>query len=77
MSEEFETAEEDLNECLGRMAQLMQDTAGATHALSCGTTDRDSNEVRYLEEALDMMEDFQRRIARRDVAEIILVERQR
>ena len=42
----------------------------------CGVPDRDSNEVRYLQVALDMIEDFQRRGARREVAEIILVERQ-
>ena len=45
---EFVTAEEDLNDCLGRMEQLALDTARATHALSCG----DSNEVRYLQETL-------------------------
>ena len=67
----------DLNDSLGRMEQLMKDTAGATDALSCGAPDRDSNDVRYLQEALDMIEDFQRWDSRRDVAEIILVERQR
>ena len=77
VSEEYGTAEEDLNECPGRMGQLMRDTAGATHASSCCTTDRDFNEVRYLQEALDMMEDFQRRRSRREVAENILLERQR
>ena len=51
VSAEYGTAEEDLNECLVRMGQLIRDTAGATHALSCGTTDRDSNEARYLQEA--------------------------
>ena len=59
------------------MGQLTRDTAGATHALSCGTTDRDCNEVRYLQESLDMIEDFQRRDARRKVADIIMVKRQR
>ena len=73
---EFVTAEEDLNDCLGRMGQLAQDTAGGTHALSCGVPDRDSNEVRYLQEALDMIEDFQRRGARQEEAETILVKRQ-
>ena len=46
VSAEYGTAQKDLNECLGAMGQLIRDTAGATHALSCGTTDRDSNEVR-------------------------------
>ena len=33
VSAEFETAEEELNECLGRVEQLIRDTAGATRAL--------------------------------------------
>ena len=76
MSAEHGTAEEDQNEGLGRMGQLIRDTAGATHALSC-TTDRDCNEAKYLQEALDMIEDFQQRDTRHEVAEIILVERPR
>ena len=59
-TEELETAEEDLNDSLGRMGQLIKATAGA-HALSCGVPDRDSNAVRHLQEALDMIEEFQRR----------------
>ena len=59
---EYGTAEETLNESRGRVGQLIRDTSGATHALSCGTID--------MQEALDMMEDFQRLGARRKVAEI-------
>ena len=77
MSAEFEIAEEDLNEFLGRMGQVIRDTAGATNALSCGTTDRESNEVRNQQEVLNVMEDIQRRDARREVAETISLERQR
>ena len=76
VSAEYGTAEEDPNECVECVGQLIRDTAGATHALSCGSTDRDSNEVRYFREALDMIGDFLRWGARREVAEIILVERQ-
>ena len=71
----YGTAEEDLNESLRRMGQLIRDTAGETHSLSCGTTDRDCNEVKYLQEALDLIETFLRRDTRREVAEVILVER--
>ena len=74
---EFVTADEDLNDCIGRMGRPVEDTAGATHALSCSVPDPDSNEVRYLQDALDMIEDFQRRGARREMAEVIWVERQR
>ena len=77
VSAEYKTAEEDLNECLGCAGQLIRDIAGATHTLSCDTTDLDSNKVRNQQEASDIIEDFQRRGARREVADIILVERQR
>ena len=49
------------------MEQLIKDTAGATHALSCGVADRDSHEIHSLQDAADMIEDFQRRGARREV----------
>ena len=66
---------------LGRLGHLVKDTAGATHDLSCGVPDRDSNEAKYLREALDMIDDFQRPTFRRYFAgqgttEVILVERQ-
>ena len=72
---EFVTSEEDLNDCLGRMVRPMKDTAGATHAFFCSIPDPDSNEVRYPQDALDMIEDFQRRGAQWEMAEVILVER--
>ena len=74
---ELVTAEEDLNDCLGLMGRLIKNTVGATHAFHCSVPDRDSYEVRSLQEALDMIEDFQRRGARPEMAEVILVERQR
>ena len=71
------STEEELNDSLGRMGQLIEDTVAATRALSCGVPDRDSNEVFYLQEALDMIEDFQRRGSRWEATEITLEERQR
>ena len=58
-------------------SQLIKDTAGTTHALSCGVPDCHSNETRYLKEAADMIEDFQRRGSRRKATEITLVECQK
>ena len=55
-TKEFEMAEEDLNDSLGRVGQPIKDIARATHALWCGVPDRESNEAHYLEEALDMIE---------------------
>ena len=75
-TKEFETAVEDLNDSSGRLGQLVKDTADATHALSCGALDRESNEARDLQEALDVTEEFQRRGSGRGTTEITLVERQ-
>ena len=41
-TKELKTAEEDLNDSLGRMGQLIKDTSWATDALSCGVPDRES-----------------------------------
>ena len=37
-----------LNEGMECIRDLVRDTAAVTHSLSCGTNDRDSNEVRYM-----------------------------
>ena len=42
------SAEEELNNSLGCLGDLVKDTASATHTLSCGVPDRDSNEAKYL-----------------------------
>ena len=39
-------AEEVLNNSVGCLSTLVKDTAGATHALTCGVLDRESNETR-------------------------------
>ena len=46
---------EDLNKRLGCLGDLVKDTAGATHALTCGVPDRESNDVRFLQEAIDII----------------------
>ena len=71
------SADEALNNSLGRLGRLVEDTAGATQALSRGV----SNEAKYVREALDTIDDFQRRTswrgsASQGSAEVILVERQ-
>ena len=74
-TKEFETVEKDLNDSLGRPGHLINDTAGATHTLSCGVPDRESNETRYLQEAVDLIEEFERRGSNQGTTEITLVER--
>ena len=49
-------AENDLNEELGCLRELVGDTAAATSALSCDTNDKDSNEPKYLQEALHLVD---------------------
>ena len=73
------TAEENMNEGWGRRSELIRDTAGSAHSSSCGTTDRDCNEVKYLQEAMDMLESFHTRDTRRrgDQKSHTLVERSR
>ena len=74
-------AEEVLNSSLGCLDKLVRDTASATHALSCGVLDRDSNETKYLKEALEMINVWQARSSRRsseshggpETAEVVLV----
>ena len=75
VSAEYGTTEDNLNECQERVGQLIR--AGDTRAWSCGVTDRDCSAVKYLQEAWDMIEDFQRRDTRREIAENFLVERPR
>ena len=80
-AKDYVIAEEVLNNSLGCLATLVKDTASATHALSCGVPERDSNETKYLEEALEMFDDWQARCRSceshdgPDTAEMVLVER--
>ena len=82
-TKDFTMAEEVLHNNLGCLRDLVKDTASATHALSCGVPDRDSDEAKYLREALEMIDEFQNRSSLRSSAgregqetrEVILVER--
>ena len=76
-------AEEALSNGVGCPGTLVKDTAGAIHALTRGVPDRESNESKYLKEALDMINDWQSRCSRRrserhddhETTEVILVEK--
>ena len=46
-------AEEALNNGSGCLGDLGKDAASATHSLSCRVPDRDSNDAKFLREALD------------------------
>ena len=59
---------------LGRISEVVRDKAAATHSFSCGTNCRDCNEVKYLLEALDLMERFHRQDTHREESESTFVE---
>ena len=40
----------------------LQAAARATHSLTCGVPDRESNEVKYLREATELIEEWQFRL---------------
>ena len=76
--QEHLSAEEEQNNSLGYLGDLVKDTAGTIHALTCAVPHRKTNEVRYLQEALDLTAEFQRRGSRRSSShqmEINLVQR--
>ena len=60
---------------LNRARELVRETTAATHSLSCSTNDRHCNEVKYLQEALDLTESFLRRDTHHDDFELITLER--
>ena len=75
LSDEYVAAEEYLHEGSGCIRELVRDTAAATHSLSCGTNDKDCNEVKSLQDALDLLEGFLRRDTHHDDFEAVSVER--
>ena len=87
MTEQVSATKEHIgaNDDLVYLGLLVKDTASATHALSCGVPDTDSNETKYLGEALEMIEEWHTGCSRRplegqdghDTMEVILVERPR
>ena len=58
---ELKKAEESVNNHLVCFGDLVKDRASATHALSCGVPDRNSNETKHLGEALEMIDVWQAR----------------
>ena len=43
-----------MNHSLGVLGWCKEETAAATHSLSCGVPDRESTEKRYLKEATEL-----------------------
>ena len=70
---------------LAPWVEAMQAVAKATHSLTCGVPDRESNETKYLREATELIEEWQHQLLSgqpmsgppSEHGEVILVERQR
>ena len=48
-----------MNNSLGFMGRCVKETAAATHSLTCGVPDRESDEIPYLKQATELIEDWQ------------------
>ena len=74
LSGDSEVGENDMNEGLGCIRALVGKTAAATSALSVGTNGRDSNDLKYLQEALCLIDGLLCRDARDDL-EVVTAEK--
>ena len=48
-----------MNNCLGFLGRCVKKTAAATHSLTCGVPDRESNEIRILKQTTELTEEWQ------------------
>ena len=85
ITNEHARAEALVNNSLGTPGHCVRDAAAATHSLTCGVPDRESNEIKYLREATDLIETWQQQLQDgqsvsrppSEHSEVILIERQR
>ena len=78
-------AEGHVNDGIGSLGKALQAVPKATHSLTCGVPDRESNETKYLREATELLEEWQHRLQSgqpmsgppSEHSEVILVERHR
>ena len=72
-----------VNDALGSLGQAVRAAAQATHSLTCGVPDRESNEIKYLREATELIERWQQQLQDgqpvsgppSEHSEVILIER--
>ena len=55
-------AEALVNDSLGALGHAVRDVAQATHSLTCGVPDRESNEIKSLREATELIEEWQKQL---------------
>ena len=47
---------------LGNLGCCVKEAAAATHSLTCVVSDRESNEIRYLQQAIELIEEWQNQL---------------
>ena len=62
ITNEHARAAGNVNDGIGSLGKAPQAAARATHSLTCGVPDRESNEVKYLREATNLIEEWQYRL---------------
>ena len=85
ITNEHTRSEAAVNHSLGSLGWCVKETAAATHSLTCGVPDRESNEIHYLKHATELIEEWQRLLQgvqpmnaqTSENEEVVLVERQR
>ena len=82
---EHTKSEAAVNHSLGCLRWFVKETAAATHSLACRVLDRESNEIKYLIEATELIEEWQKQLQgvppvnlqASEHDEVVLPERQR
>ena len=85
ITNEHTRSEAAVNNSLGNLGCCVKEAAAAIHSLTCGIPDSENNEIRYLEQASELIEELQRQLqgvqpvnAQTSEHEgVVLVERQR
>ena len=62
ITNEHARAEGHVNDGIGSLEKALQAAARATHSLTCGVPDRESNETKYLRETTELIEEWQFRL---------------
>ena len=78
-------SEAAVNHSLGCLGWSAIETANAKHTLTCGVPDRESNEIKYLREATELINEWQKQLQgvppvsrpSSEHGEVVLIERQR
>ena len=62
ITNEHTRVEAAVNPSLGNLGCCVKEAAAATHSLTCGVPDRESNEIRHLKQATELIEEWQNQL---------------